>query len=297
MTYQFGDLVLDKYKVEIILGQGAYGDLYRVSHLGFVGQRAIKVFNRNDFFKRSISYENVQRRFNLESLLAKKLNSPKPNPYLLQIYDFLESKEELILEMDYAPAGNLNYRMSEYKSKGIPFQRDRAIRIAYEIAVGMSALHSHDIVHRNIKPANVLFNLRDHALLADLGFAQLPEEPGSRIRPGFTSSYPLSPGYSSPEQLLSSDILTPSSDVYTLGLILFEMLTGKVFSSIGPRTRLSDLIPGVRPSLDELLTNMLSDSPGNRPKDGKSVALELSKELEEEDQAQQEELAKKRREI
>ncbi len=297
MTYQFGDLVLDKYRVEVILGQGAYGDVFRVSHQEMDTTRVIRVFNRFQHNRSRVSFEKVRLRFKMETELSASLNSPKANPHLLQVYDLNEAKDELVLEMDYAPGGNLLDRVSEYKSKGIPFPRDKALRVAYEAASGLSALHLLDIVHGNIKPTNILFNQRHTACLCDLGLSQIPASLFSTSPVDIPVVHPEAHVYMSPEQLLSVDRIKPTSDIYSLGMVLFEILTGRTLISAGPRTRLSDFIPGIRPSLDDLMLRMLSEQPGNRIPNARTLALELVKELDAEEMAQMEIQAKRRREL
>lgn len=296
MTYQFGDLILEKYRVEVILGQGAFGDVYRVSNQETDAPRVVRVYNRHDPSRKKTSFEKARLRYTMEAELSERFNTPKANPHLLHVFGLNETKDELVLEMDYAPGGNLIDRMSEFKSKGIPFPREKALRIAYEIASGLSAMHVLDIVHGNIKPTNILFNQKHTACLSDLGLSQIPSSLFSSEPQDLPRLRPETHAYMSPEQLLSLDRISPASDIYSLGMVLFEMLTGRTLISAGPRTRLSDFIPGVRPSLDELLARMLSEQPGNRLPNARTLALDLVKELDAEELALMEIQAKRRRE-
>lgn len=296
MTYQFGDLILEKYRVEVILGHGPYGDVFRVSHQEKNSPRVIRVYNKQDANRNSVSFEKARLRFKLDAELSLSFNTPKENPHILTVHELSEGKDELILETDYAAGGNLIDRVSEFKAKGIPFPRDKALRIAYEIASGLSVLHKMNIVHRNVKPTNILFTQRHNSCLCDLGLSQIPGNLFSSTTTGMPIPRPQTHGYMSPEQLLSLDLLQPSSDIYSLGAILFEMLTGKTLISAGPRARASDFVPGIRLTLDELLVRMISDQPGKRPQNASDLALELVKELDAEELAQMEIQAKKRRE-
>lgn len=294
MIYQTGDLVLDKYRIETILGQSAWVDVYRVSNISLNVPRVLKIFKRDDFQLRDADYSFVRQRFKQEAQLSNGLNSPNKNPYLLQVYELIDTRVILALEEEYAPGGNLTDRMRRYTDLAIPFPRDKALRIAFETAAGLASLHSYEIVHRNLKPANILFDQHDHALLADYGLAQLPGGLNQRSLLNNQFPTPGSTGYLSPEQRRSVETLAPTSDIYALGLVLFEILTGKSYSSVGHRNRLRDSIPGIKLSLDDLVARMLSELPRSRPKDGKAAAIELHRELEAEELIQREIQGKKK---
>jgi len=298
MSYQSGELLLDKYRIELLLGQGTCGEVYRIINAEIQTTRAIKIQNRNTAGIRNPDFEKTRQRFQLETQLGKSLNVPNPNPHILQVYDLVETKDELILEMQYAPGGNLADLIDDYyKKKCIPFPREKALRIAFEIALSLSSLHAVNIVHRNIKPENVLFDHRNQVILSDLGLAQIA---------GVSQKVPLinpqkrqegTKIYLSPEQRKLVDVVLPASDIYSLGLLLYEMLTGRYYFSAGHRNRLRDSLPGVKLSLDDLVARMLSEIPGYRPRDGKAAAIEIYRELQMEEQAQQELAAKKQEEL
>ena len=298
MSYQSGELLLDKYRIELLLGQGTCGEVYRVFNTEIQTTRAIKIQNRHSAGIRNPDFEKARQRFQLEMQLGKSLNVPNPNPHILQVYNLIESKDELILEMQYAPGGNLADRIDDYyKKKCIPFPREKALKIAFETALSLSSLHTVNIVHRNIKPENVLFDHRNQVILSDLGSAQIAgvSQKGSLINP--QKRQEGTKIYLSPEQRKLVDVVLPASDIYSLGLLLYEMLTGKDFFSAGHRNRLRDSLPGVKLSLDDLVARMLSEIPGYRPRDGKAAAIEIYRELQMEEQAQQELAAKKQEEL
>ena len=102
MSYSPGDTLLDKYRIEAMIGQGAFGDVYRVMHINLKVPRAVKVLRRDAPGMGSTLYNNAQQRFLLEGQLGARLNSPLPNPHLLQVYDFIIREDVLLLEMEYA---------------------------------------------------------------------------------------------------------------------------------------------------------------------------------------------------
>ncbi|HNT56089.1 MAG TPA: SUMF1/EgtB/PvdO family nonheme iron enzyme, partial [Anaerolineaceae bacterium] len=146
-------------------------------------------------------------------------------------------------------------------------------------AAGLAALHAENVIHRDLSPNNILFDGAGAPLIADLGLAQTAGEPslgrGDSDQP---TPHPGTPGYRSPEHADGYNFLKPPADVYALGLLLFEMLTLKPYSSCRPGTRLSGLRPDVPAALDELVAGMLSEDPRQRPWDG-AVAEKALQEL------------------
>ena len=159
--------------------------------------------------------------------------------------------------MEYAPGGSLRSKMLSYTQKGLAYPREKALRIACDIAIGLGTLHQAGIIHHNLKATNILFNLRDRIVFSDLGMAQgLGREDTKSIL-----NRPVQPldamGAINIDRRLASDFAKPSSDIYSMGLILFEMLTGKDYTKLPPHSRLGDFIPGIKPSLDELISRMV----------------------------------------
>lgn len=277
MTYQPGDKLFDKYRIQAHIGRGAFADVYRVIHLGLNVQRALKVLRRDTQGLGSIAYRDSRLRFRLEAQLGAKLNTPTAHPNLLPVYNFEELEHVLVLEMEYAAGGNLADRLKQSKENGQPVPLDEAVRMAIDVAAGLAALHALDAVHRDLKPSNILFNAQGRAKVADLGLAQIHGGSSKRSQLSTTAAHPGTPGYMSPEQGSISTYLTPASDVYALGLVLFETLTGRVYHNKRPGTRASSLRSDVPGWLDESLARMLARVPEERPWDGEEV-MELLEE-------------------
>ena len=275
MSYSPSDILFDKYRIEALIGQGAFGDVYRVTHLALRVTRAVKILRRDAPGMGSTLYNNAQQRFMLEGQLGARLK----NPYLLQIYDFIIREDVLLLEMEYAPGGSLAEKLEKLKADGALLPIPEALRVALEIASGLSALHARDIIHRDLKPSNILFDEQGQAHLADLGLAQIPGGPSMRSQLSDAQPHPGTPGYMSPEQEFERGLLKPPSDVYALGLVLFEMLTGRSYAMLRPGTRANSLRREIPARLDDLLAKMLAKSPDERPWDG-NEARELLKSLD-----------------
>ncbi len=293
MTYQSGDIILNKYRVDTLLGEGACGEVYRVIKTSEKAQRAIKVFSQGTIGTGNLGFFNCRQRFRFEYQLAARLNSPEPNPYLLQIYDFIDTAECMVLEMEYAPGGSLRGKMLSYTQKGIAYPREKALRVACDVAIGLGTLHRAGIVHHNLKASNILFNLKDRIVFSDLGMAQGIGQIGSSSILSYANPVQDIDGSINLDRRLASDFANPTSDIYSLGNILFEMITGKDYGKLPPHSRLRDFIPGINPSLDDLLFSMMHESAGLRDLDASTVARKLQHELEVEEQAQREILSRK----
>ena len=268
MTYQPGEIILDKYRIEASLGQGAFGEVYRVTHLELGVRRALKVLRRDAPGVGSSDFAEIQGRFQLEAQLGAQLNTPTPHPNLLQVHDFKRSGELLALEMEYAPGGSLIERLQKSRESGQPIPITEAVAIALDVASGLAALHARDIVHRDLKPGNILFDQQGRAKVADLGLAQVPGGPSMRSQLSQPLPHPGTPAYKSPEQESSGNYLTAASDVYALGAVLFEMLTGRVYRNVRPGTRASSLRQDTPGWLEDLLRRMLAENYRERPWDG-----------------------------
>ena len=298
-VFEVGETLFDKYRLERLLGQGAFGEVYLVTHLKLNAPRALKVLRKDAPGMGSTIYNSGKERFFLEAQLGARLK----NEHLVQVYDFEEKDQDLILLMEYAPGGSLAERLAGLKASGHKMGIEEAQRIAGDIAQGLAALHAEDIVHRDLKPSNILFDQNGSARVADLGLAQVPGAGTSRSLLGSSvgGEMPRHPGtlaYMSPEQSGQYDYLTSASDVYSLGLILFEMLTGRNFKNQLPGAHLSDLRQDMPAWLDALVVSMLDDNPKKRPWNGEKVlaALQAGVALDRQEKARQAEAEKKQRE-
>jgi serine/threonine protein kinase len=293
MTYQSGDLILEKYRVDTLIGEGACGEVYRVIKVADKSQRAIKVFSQGTIGTGNLGFFNCRQRFRFEQQLSERLNTPNPNVYLLQIYDFIDTKDCMVLEMEYAQGGSLRGKMLSYTQRGLPYPREKALRIASDVAIGLGTLHRSGIVHHNLKATNILFNFRDKIVFSDLGMAQGIAQYENSSLLNFSNPVPDLASTINLDRRLAADFASPSTDIFALGNILFEMITGKEYSKLPPHSRLRDFIPGIKPSLDDLLNSMLHESAGLKELDATTVAHELQRELEAEEQAQREILSRK----
>ena len=269
MALQPGELFLNsKYRIERLLGEGAFSQVYLATHIQLNAPRAIKILRRDAPGVGSTEFQDYRKRFQLEAQLGAHIDSP----HVVRVHDFEESEDMLALVMEYAAGGSLQTRLDQARQERRPLPIDECVRIALDIAQGLAAIHPLDIVHRDLKPSNILFDEQGRAKVADLGLAQVPGGPSLRSVMSQGVPHPGTPGYMSPEQESSYGYLTPASDVYALGLLLFEMLTGRRYRNVRPGTRVRSLREEVPPWLDDLLARMLAQNPAERPWDGAEVA-------------------------
>ena len=286
------DNLLNKYRLERLLGEGAAGKVYLATHLALKAPRALKVLRWDTPGLGRREYDEIQARFHVEAQLGELIDHPS----VVRVYDFERAGDTLILVMEYCPGGSLAERLAKAREAQQPVPIEECLRIAQDMAQGLAAIHrlglgtdeaeegvSHNppaspgwrVVHRDLKPTNILFDRHGHAKVADLGIVQLPEEAHKRDLLTEYEPHPGTPAYKSPEQKSKHDPLTPASDVYALGLILFEMLGGVGYKP-GPHTpSLRSLRAEVPEWLEMLVARMLAKDPEVRPWDGTAVVEAL----------------------
>ncbi len=271
LIFDNGDLILgDKYRVERCLGRGGFAEVYLVTHVALNAPRAVKVLHRKAPGVGSTDMRIYRERFTLEAQLGARID----HPHVVRVYDFVEEEgEALYLIMEYMPGGSLYERLEAVREgKRPPLSVEEVVRLGIDVARGLAALHERQIVHRDLKPSNILFDAAGRAKVADLGLAQIPGGPSMRSQVSAPEPHPGTPAYMSPEQMDTYGYLTPASDVFSLGAVLFEALTGKVYRGVKPGTRVRDVREDVPAWLDDLIMRMLAKDPEARPWDGGEVA-------------------------
>jgi len=272
MPLTTGETILNgKYRIVELLGKGAFAHVYRARHERLQRDVAIKTLRHGEEGVGSTRLSAYRDRFQLEAELGAQFD----DPHLIRVYDFEEEDGALYLVMEYCPGGSLRKRLEE---GSVPI--DDAVRMAREVAEGLALLHGHrpQIVHRDLKPSNILLSADGVWKVADLGLAQVPRRTSRRsVLESAADWHPGTPEYMSPEQEEMKGYLQPPSDVWALGAVLFEALTGEMYKAVRPGTRARQLRPEVPAWLDELVARSVAEERKARPWDGMAFAEALAR--------------------
>jgi serine/threonine protein kinase len=253
-----------RYRLESLLGRSAMADVWLARDVELERPVALKL----------LTPEADRVRFEREARAAASLSHPN----VMRIYDYGEDDGRLYIALEYLPGGTLESRLAD----GRPLRDDETAAIASQLAGALAHAHEHGLVHRDVKPANVLFDDEGRAKLADFGIARAADthaitETGTIIGTA---------AYISPEQA-AGEPAEPASDVYSFGVLLYRMLTGRLpFEAESPlelarlhREAAPPPIDTVRPgapnALARIATDALAKDPRNRPRDGAALAERL----------------------
>jgi DNA-binding beta-propeller fold protein YncE/predicted Ser/Thr protein kinase len=244
------------YRIESLIARGGMGVVYRATHLKLERPVALKVIARE-----LADQEGFRERFLRESRLAASLDHPAVVP----IYDAREEDGELIVAMRLVEGGDLRKLIDR---EG-PLAPDRAIGLLGQVAEALDAAHHAGIVHRDVKPHNVLVE-GDRAYLSDFGLAKASEGSGA----GGSASIVGTVEYMAPEQWRGERV-GPGADVYSLGCVLYEALTGIV-----PYARKdSDTEPEMPKGLDAVIERAVSKDPDRRYPSARALITAARKRL------------------
>ena len=221
------------------LGSGAYGDVHRAYQPLINREVAVKII-KPEFANRP----NFIRRFEVEAQTIAKLE----HPYIVPLYDYWREPDGAFLVMRYMRGGNLG---SELAQRGAWSQGD-TLRAVEQIGAALTVAHEQGIVHRDLKPANILLDQDGNAYLSDFGIAhRIVDDVEPYSSNGNQALLTSSPYYTSPEQLLGKPV-TPRSDIYTFGLLIYELLTGcKPYPDASVGTLLQHHLNSALPSVIE----------------------------------------------
>ena len=259
-----GELLGGRYRIVAMLGKGGMGEVYRAEDLSLDQPVALK------FLPEAATHnDGALTRLRSEVRIARQVSHPN----VCRVYDLGEMEGLYFLSMEYVDGedlGSLLRRIGRLPG-------DKAIEIARKLCAGLAAAHERGVLHRDLKPGNIMLDGRGQVLLTDFGLAGLAGEvEGADVRNG-------TPGYMAPEQLAGQEV-TFKSDIYALGLVLYEIFTGKLpFESdtlaglmraqrenlpVSPSTIARDL----EPTVDNVILRCLNPRPAMRPGSALAVA-------------------------
>jgi len=248
-----------RYELRGLAGSGGMADVYLAYDRVLDRHVAIKLLRA-----RYAEDEEFVERFRREAKSAASL----VNRYIVPIFDWGEAEDgTYYIVMEYVPAGDLKDRM---KGQG-RLSPDAAADVALQVAEALQAAHERGIIHRDVKPRNILIAGSGHIKVADFGIARAVESTTISQSGDILGSL----NYMSPEQA-AGERVGPGSDLYSLGVVLYEMLTGSVpfdvttpadvaaGHSLGPLSRPRALNPEVPEGLDAIVLRLLAADPEDR---------------------------------
>jgi eukaryotic-like serine/threonine-protein kinase len=263
-----GTLIQKRYRLDRPLGRGGMAEVWSSLDERLDRRVAVKLLAP----ELSDQPESLVRFFSEAQTVARI-----SHPNVVSVLDFGQHENRPFLVMEYMEGSSLQERTGE------PFLIERAFEIVEDAARAAGAAHSVDLVHRDIKPGNILMDRDGRARLADFGIASSP------VSEQLTSTGIAvgSPHYVSPEQA-SGHVCTPRSDVYSLGVVLYELLTGKVPFDAPNATAIAIahveqppvppgmLVPDLDHEVDSIVLRCLAKDPADRFDDGTALAEALN---------------------
>lgn len=266
------EAALPRYEIGEEIGRGGWGIVLRGRHRDLGREVAIKQLPRAFG-----ADPQVRERFIAEARLVASLD----HPHIVPVFDFVEHEGLCVIVMELAGGGTL---WDRFRDEGL--ETDQAVGVVLAVAVGLHHAHQAGVLHRDVKPENVLFSGSGTPKIADFGIAKsLGSEAAARTA---TGSVIGTPAYMAPEQV-TGDELSPATDVYSLAVVLYELLSGELpyrpvtepvaqlFQHVNDEPRpLAEVRPGVPEPLARVVLRALSKSPADRPASAEELAVELA---------------------
>jgi serine/threonine-protein kinase len=263
-----GDVLADRYRIAGLLGRGGMGEVYRADDLKLKQPVALK------FLPESLSTDGASlARFYQEVSVARQIS----HRHVCRVYDVAEAEGCHFISMEYVRGEELSSLLKRIGR----LPGDKAVETARQLCAGLAAVHDAGVLHRDLKPANVMLDERGDVRITDFGIAALAGEAGGRETLAGT------PAFMSPEQLEGRE-LTARSDLYSLGLVLYEIFTGKrAFDAPSLRELLklrhsdtrptspSSHVKDLDPAIERVIFHCLERDPEKRPATALQVAAAL----------------------
>jgi serine/threonine-protein kinase len=261
-----GAILAERYRIIGLIGRGGMGEVYRADDLKLGQPVALK------FLPKHLSGDKER----LERFFGEVRNARQvAHPNVCRVYDIAEVDGEHFLSMEYVDGEDL---ASLLKRIG-RLPPDKALDLARQLCAGLAAAHDRGILHRDLKPANVMVDGRGRARIMDFGLAVAGGEAGADESSG-------TPAYMAPEQFAGKPA-TVRSDLYALGLVLYELSTGRrAFDAVTiaayrkkhaeeTPTRPSAVLPDFDPAVERVILRCIEKDPAQRPSSAAKVAAAL----------------------
>jgi len=203
---------IHNYRIEKLIGEGGMGNVYLAKHLQFDRDVAIKVLHPN-----LAKNENIRQRFKKEAATLSQLQHPN----IVSLFDYIEEEENAFLIMEYVEGKPLDIYIDTVSG---PIPEEKTIQYINKILDALEYAHEKNVVHRDIKPSNIIITPKNEIKILDFGIAKILGESNKKLTK--TGSKIGTVLYMSPEQVKGYNI-DKRTDIYALGVTLFQMLTGK----------------------------------------------------------------------
>ncbi|HEX7316818.1 MAG TPA: serine/threonine-protein kinase [Pyrinomonadaceae bacterium] len=263
-----GDVLAGRYRVVGLLGRGGMGEVFRADDLKLKQPVALK------FLPESLSNDGAAlARFYQEVSVARQVS----HRHVCRVYDVAEAEGSHFISMEYVRGESLSSLLKRIGR----LPEDKAVVTARQLCAGLAAVHDAGVLHRDLKPANVMIDERGDVRITDFGIAALADDARGAEAPAGT------PAYMSPEQLKGRE-LTTRSDIYSLGLVLYELFTGRrAFEAPSLRELLrlrrsesqpsspSSHVKDLDPTVERVIFRCLERDPEKRPATALQVAAAL----------------------
>jgi predicted Ser/Thr protein kinase len=262
-----GTLLGGRYRIIALLGRGGMGEVYRATDLTLGQSVALKFLPEE-----AARDQRLLERFHGEVRIARQVSHPN----VCRVYDIGEFAGTPFLSMEYVDGEDLASLLPRIGR----LPADKAVETARKICAGLAAAHDRGIIHRDLKPANIMINKRGDVVIMDFGLAAVASGlSGPESRNG-------TPAYMAPEQLKGAEV-TGCSDIYALGLVLYELFTGKrpydgntvkkllEQQEAAHLTSMTSIATDIDPAVERVIRRCLEPDPARRPATALQVAAAL----------------------
>ncbi len=261
-----GDIRSDRYRIVGLLGRGGMGEVYRADDLKLKQPVALK------FLPQSLTANAAAlARFYREVSVARQIS----HRHVCRVYDIAEYEGQHFISMEFVRGEEL---LSLLKRIG-RLPQDKAVEVARQLCAGLAAVHERGVLHRDLKPANIMLDEHGEVRITDFGIAAVELDQREAMSG--------TPAYMSPEQLEGQE-LTAKSDIFSLGLVLYEIFTGKKAFEASTLAELLNLrrsdttptspsqyVPELDPLIERVIFRCLEKDPAKRPGSALQVAAAL----------------------
>jgi serine/threonine-protein kinase len=261
-----GTVLAGRYRIAGLLGRGGMGEVYRATDLTLGQAVALK------FLPESLARdERALARFYNEVRIARQVTHPN----VCRVYDIGHVEGQHYISMEFVDGEDLASLLLRIGRLPV----DKALETARKVCAGLAAAHERGVLHRDLKPANIMIDRRGQVIIMDFGLAGLSDQMHGDVRSG-------TPAYMAPEQLAGTEV-TIRSDIYALGLVLYELFAGKrAFEAAtmvelmqmqqrATPVSLTSIVKELDPAVEGVILRCLAADPKQRPASALSIAAAL----------------------